>query len=118
MSKVKFTTIGAMLVNKKKDPNNPDEPKKFHIKLQQQKGKDGKPYGEQVFPITLANGKVLNDGDALVMFSKKEKFQELVRTGKMDQQKADDLSAFLLFDVCVVESVNEGNDNDPSEVPF
>lgn len=119
MSKVKFTNIGTMNVNKKKDPNNPDEPKKFHIRLQQNKGKDGKAYGEQVFPITLANGKVLNDGDSLIMFAKKEKFQELVQSGKMTQQKADELSAFLLFDICVVEDVNEGSGkDDSSDVPF
>ena len=116
--KNKYTNIGVMCKAKKKDPNDENEQNRFYLKLEQNKGKDGKPYGEQVFPITLANGKVLNDGDILSMFSKKEKFKKLVEEGKMDQEKADMLSSFLLFDICVVEPVNEGNGSSGSGPNF
>ena len=106
MSK-KFSNIGTMMVAKKRDPSNPDEAKRYYIKLEQQKSKDGAPYGEQLFPITLANGKKLNDGDILSLFSKKEKFQKAVEDNKMSQEKADELSAFLLFDIVVTETVQE-----------
>jgi hypothetical protein len=110
MAKKKYTNLGTMTAAKKKDPTDESEPKRFYIKLEQQKGKDGKPYGEQVFPITLANGKVLKDGDMLSMFSKKENFKRAVEAGKMDQEKAEFLSSFLLFDICVVEEVNDGEE--------
>jgi hypothetical protein len=116
--KKKYTNLGIMMVAKKRDPNNENEPKRFYIKLEQQKTKDGKPYGEQVFPITLANGMVLKDGDFLSMFSKKEKLQELVEDGKLDQERADYLSSFLLFDIVAVEEVDEGNDGGKGGIEF
>lgn len=115
-NKRKFFNIGTMTLAKKKDPNDQDEPKRFYIKLEQQKGKDGKPYGDQVFPIKLANGVVLNDGDMLAMFSKKEKFKKMVEDGKLDQDKADFLSGFLLFDICA--SAESESKSDDDEIPF
>ena len=114
MAKKKYTNIGVMKVAKKKNPNDPDESKRFYIGLEQNKGKDGKPYGEQIFPITLANGKVLKDGDALMMYSKKDKFNELVKKGSLTQEKADMLSSFLLFDIVLVEE-DDGSASSPSE---
>lgn len=115
-AKKKYLNLGVMTVAKPKDANDPDEAKRFYIKLEQQKGKDGKPYGEELFPIVLANGTILNDGDILSMYSKKEKFKKLVEDGKMDQEKADFLSSFLLFDICAVVSEGEGSGgSDPFE---
>lgn len=114
-NKRKYTNLGTMMVAKKKDPNDENEKKRFYIKLEQRKDKSGKPYGKQVFPITLADGSVLNDGDILTMFSKKEQFQKLVEQDKLDQDKADNLSSFLLFDICASEQVNE---SESDEVPF
>lgn len=116
--KKKFLNLGVMTVAKPKDANNPDEQKRFYIKLEQQKGKDGKIYGDQIFPITLANGTVLNDGDILSMFSKKEKFKKMVEDGKLDQDKADFLSSFLLFDICAVVSEDQDQETDSDDVPF
>jgi hypothetical protein len=116
--KKKYTNIGTVIKAKEKNNDGSD---RFYLKLEQQKGKDGKPYGEQVFPITLANGVVLKDGDSLSLFSKKAKLQSLVDAGKMEQDKADFLSSFLRFEVCVVETVNEGDGAppvNPDEIPF
>jgi len=115
--KKKYLNLGTMTVAKPKNPNDENEPKRFYIKLEQQKGKDGKPYGDQLFPITLANGVVLNDGDILSMFSKKEKFKKMVEDGKLDQAKADFLSGFLLFDICAVKE-ESSEDDGSDEVPF
>lgn len=115
MAKVKFTNIGTVMVAKKKDPNNEDEAPRYYIKLQQNKQKDGTPYGDLVFPITLANGKVLKDGDMLSLFSKKEKFNAAVEAGTMSQEKADELSAFIKFDVCVGEDTEEKSDSKPNK---
>ena len=101
--KKKYTNMGTMMVSKKKDENDPNEPKRYYIRLEQQKGKDKKPFGEVIFPITLANGVVLNDGDILSMFAKRPKFQKMVDEGKMTQEKADELSAFLAFDIVLTE---------------
>ncbi len=116
MNKNKFINIGTVKVSKKKNPDDENELPRFYLQLQQQKLKDGKPYGEQVFPITLANGKVLNDGDILAMFAKRPKLQQAVEDGKMDQDTADFLSSFLKYDVCVVES-SENQELDKSEGP-
>jgi hypothetical protein len=118
MAKKVYTNLGTMMVAKKKDPTDEKEPKRFYIKLEQQKTKDGKPYGEQVFPITLANGRVLNDGDILSMYSKKEKFQEAVEANKMDQDKANFLSSFMLFDIVATETVNEGEEKSKDQIDF
>lgn len=121
MSKKKYTTLGTMCASKKKNPDDENEKKRFYLKLEQNKGKDQKPYGESIYPIKLANGKVVNDGDILALFSKKEKFQKLVDEGKMDQAKADMLSSFLLFDIVLVEDVNEGDGpsfDSKEEIPF
>lgn len=120
MAKRKFSNIGTMLMSKKKNPEDKNEKRSFYIKLEQNKKKDGTPYGEQLFPITLANGKKILDGESLSLFSKREKFQELVDEGKMTQEKADELSAFLLFDVCVSEPVDEGGGpaSGSDEIPF
>lgn len=106
MEKKKYTNIGTMMA-KKADANNPDAPKGYYLKLEQQTKKDGTAYGDQIFPITLANGKVLNSGDILNLYSKKDKFSKAVEEGKMDQEKADFLSSFLLFDIVLTESADE-----------
>jgi hypothetical protein len=62
-----------------------DYPRTF-IKLEQSM-KDGQPYGDIMFPITFANGKKLNSGDCLTLFSKKGK-------------KAPD---YILYDVTISE---------------
>lgn len=113
--KVKFTNIGTLQSAKKKT-NDPKEKTKFYIKLQQNRSKDGKPYGEQIFPITLANGKVLNDGDILTLFSKKEKFDYQLEQGQITQQKYDQLTGFLFYDVCVGEK--EGEQGSPDSADF
>lgn len=121
--KKKYTTLGVMTKNKPYPDEAADAPPRFSIKLEQQKNKDKTPYGEVIFPITLANGKVLNDGDYLVMFAKKPKFQAAVEAGSMTQETADQLASFLLFDICVAESVDEGQaapapKKKKTEVPF
>jgi hypothetical protein len=121
MSKKKYTNLGVMCASKKKNPDDENEKKRFYLKLEQNKGKDNKPYGESIFPIKLANGKVIKDGDMLSLFSKKEKFEKLVEEGKMDQAKADFLASFLLFDIVLVEDVNEGDEpsfDSKEEIPF
>lgn len=111
MNKAKkiYTSLGTMMKAKAKNPNDEKEPARFYIKLEQKKDKNKKTYGEQIFPITLANGKQLNDGDILAMFSKKESFQRAVDANQMTQAKADELSSFLKFDIVFVESVDDGN---------
>lgn len=104
MAKNKYTNIGVVMTAKK---DKPDDPTRFYIKLEQRKDKDKKPYGDVIFPITLANGKVLNDGDILAMFSKADQFQNLVDKGSMTQAKADELKGFLRYDVCISEKLNE-----------
>lgn len=117
--KKKYYNLGVMKVAKKKDPSNESEPKRFYIQLEQQKSKDGKIYGDQIFPITLANGVVLNDGDSLSMFAKKPKLQKLVEEGKMEQDTADFLSSFILFEICASENVEGGSEgNDGGGVNF
>lgn len=101
MAKNKYLSIGTVM-KRKADPAKPDE-KGFYLRLEQPKDRNtGKIFGEQLFPITLANGIVLKDGDILSMYSKKESLQRLVDNKKMDQAKADELAEFLLFDVSVV----------------
>jgi hypothetical protein len=112
-TKKKYLNLGVMTVAKAKNPDDKDEAKRFYIKLEQQMSKDGKPYGEQIFPITLANGTVLQSGDMLSMFSKKEKFKKMVEEGRMDQEKADFLSGFLLFDICAVVSQDDDSNDFP-----
>ena len=111
MTKAKkvYTSLGTVMKAKKSNEGDAD---RFYLKLEQQKDKDGKPFGETIFPIKLANGRVLQDGQIVSMFSKKEKFQKSVNEGKMDQKKADELSAFLKYDVVLVEDVNEGSGSD------
>ena len=106
MEKKKYTNLGTMMA-KKADANNPDAPKGYYLNLEQSLKQDGTPYGDQVFPITLANGKVINSGDVLNLYSKKDKFNKAVEEGKMDQEKADFLSSFLLFDIVLTESADE-----------
>ena len=104
----KYTTLGTMMVAK--------NGKTRYIKLEQQTKKDGTPYGSTVFPITLADGRVLKSGDALFLQSKKDKFQRNVEAGKMTQAKADELSSFMIADLVLVEDVGsskpDGNDSD------
>ena len=104
-----YTSLGTVMKAKK---NNEGDADRFYLKLEQQKDKDGKPYGASIFPIKLANGVLLKDGQIVSMFSKKEKFQKSVSEGKMDQAKADELSSFLKYDVVLVEEVNEGGGSD------
>ena len=101
-----YTSLGTVMKAKKKNDGEAD---RFYLKLEQQKDKDGKPFGETIFPIKLANGRVLTDGQIVSMYSKKEKFQKSVDAGKMEQSKADELSAFLKYDVVLVEDVNQGS---------
>ncbi len=108
--KSKFINIGTMMLAKKKDANDEDEPNKYYIKLEQKEDKEGNIIGEKVFPITLANGRVLESGDILAMFSKKSQFKWLVENDKMTQEKADELSKFLIFDICVGEKQNKDKD--------
>lgn len=117
MSKKVYTSLGTVMKAKKKNEGDAD---RFYLKLEQKKDKDGKPVGASIFPIKLANGVVLNDGQIVSMFSKKEKFQKSVNEGKMDQAKADELSAFLKYDVVMVEEVNEGSgsSDDGSDINF
>lgn len=117
-AKKKYMTLGVLTVAKPRDGEGPESPKRLYIKLEQQVGKDGKPYGDQLFPITLANGVVLNSGDILSMFSKKDKFKRMVEEGKMDQEKADFLSGFLLFDICAVQDEESSDDGGSEGVPF
>lgn len=95
----KYMNLGQVVLKKK---TNPDEPDRFYIRLQQQAKKDGTVIGEKIFPITLANGEVLNSGDILSMFSIREKMEKLVKENKMDAEKADYLSGFLRYDVVAV----------------
>lgn len=116
----KYTNIGTVMVAKKKNPNDPNEKSRFYLKLEQQRNKDKTPYGDQVFPITLANGKILNDGDVLAMFSKKEKLDYQLENKKITQEKYDQLVSFLKYDVCLVEDLN-GSDSEPKDdgnIPF
>lgn len=103
MAKNKYTNLGTVMKSKKDNPNDPD---RFYIKLEQRRDKDKKIVGEPLFPITLANGKVLNEGDTLSMFSKTEQFKRLVADGKMTEETAEKMS-FLRYDVCLSEKLNE-----------
>jgi hypothetical protein len=117
-NKKKYTTLGTMMVAKKRDPNDENEAKRFYVKLEQQTKSDGTPYGETVFPITLANGKKLNSGDIISMQNKKEKFQRAVEAGRMDADKAAQLASFLLFDLVVVEDDNGSSDSGSDNINF
>lgn len=108
----KYTNIGTVMVAKKKNANDPTEKLRFYLKLEQQRNKDKTPYGDQIFPITLANGKVLNDGDILAMFSKKEKLDYQLEQKKITQEKYEQLVSFLKYDVCLVEDLINSNEND------
>lgn len=100
----KYVNLGQVILKKK---DNPDEPDRYYLKLQQQAKKDGTVIGDQVFPITLANGQVLNSGDILSLFSIKEKMNQLVKDGKIDAEKAEFLSSFLRYDVVMVRDADE-----------
>lgn len=97
-NKKQYLNLGTVTKRKPKT-DNPDEPKAFYIKMEQQKKKDGTPVGPQIYPIRLANGVVINDGDVLSMYSKKEKLKALVEDGKITQDTADKLASFLMYDV-------------------
>lgn len=120
MSDVKFYNLGTMMKQKPKDPNDENEPKKFYIKLEQQKSKDGKPYGDQIFPITLANGKVIKDGTFVAMKPKKEKLLKSLKEEKITEEKYKELVSFLLFDLVVVDdgSMPTAEPKNDEEIPF
>lgn len=93
----KFINIGTIMRKK-------DKPDQYYLKLEQSKTKDGDYYGEKLFPIKLANGTVLEEGDFLSVFSKKKKLLAADRP---------DLAKFLLFDLCVrLEDENEEEDEE------
>jgi hypothetical protein len=98
--KRKYLNIGTV---KRKKKEQEDEPDRFYLELNQARDKDGKPLNgsDELFPITLANGMKLEAGDILTMFSKKLSFQRKVSEGAMEQEKADYLSSFMKYDVCV-----------------
>lgn len=106
--KKKYTNIGTVKQARKKDPNDENEAPRFYLELQQTKDKEGKAIGEQIFPIKLANGVVLEDGQILSLYSIPEKLKRKVQNGDMSQAKADDLS-FLRFDVVLVEDADTGS---------
>lgn len=113
----KFLNLGTMMQAKKKT-SDPDEPKKFYLKLEQQKKKDGTLIGEQLFPITLANGVKLNDGDIISLQSKREKLQKMVDDDRMTQEKADQLASFLIFDMVAVVDESEEKKKDGDNIDF
>lgn len=117
-NKKKYTTLGTMMVAKKRDPNDENEAKRFYVKLEQQTKKDGTPYGDVVFPLTTASGKKIQSGDIISMQNKKEKFARSVEAGTMTQEKADQLSSFLLFDLVLVEDDNGSGDTDSDDIKF
>jgi hypothetical protein len=80
--------------------NFPDGSPKFGVHLGGQKDKEGNTVGENIFPITLANGLVITEGQYLEAASCKALYSYLVRTGKMTQEKMDQLS-FNKFDLYV-----------------
>ncbi len=112
--KYKYFNIGTILRGKKENPQDADW---FYIKLKQDTDSNGKPYGDQVFPITLANGIVLNVGDSLSLFSIPEKFKAKVEAGEMTQEKADELD-YLKFEVKVKQPLNAAKKSGSGEPNF
>lgn len=99
----------------------------FYFKFQQQQDKDGNHIGPTLFPITLADGTKIKDGDTMSLYSKKESLQRAVDQGKMSQEKADELSEFLRYDAVYTvkdggnapkKSNDNGSDEDSGDVNF
>lgn len=105
-SKKKYTNLGTVMVAKKYPDEAPDAPPRFYLKLEQSKDKNGNPLGDQVFPIKLANGAILESGDTLQMYCKRTKFKKAVADGKMSEEKAEELGSFLRYDVVLAEDAD------------
>lgn len=121
--KYNYTQFGTVQVSKKFNPDDENEPLRYCIKLGPNRDKkSGRVYGENVFPITLANGKVLEEGDYLTLFSIPEALKEKLKDGKIDQETYDFLTSYLKFDIKIKEPVSSGkkgsNDSGSDDVNF
>lgn len=89
----------------------------FRIELGQPRKKDGTLVGKDaksIFPITLANGEVLNEGDILTLKTPQSRIDGLVRAGVIDADKAEaqkaSIPTFVKYDVELdLEYARSGN---------
>lgn len=110
----KYLSIGRILRNK---PNDRVPGVTFSLKLEN-------PYKEDpIFPIKLANGLVLNEGDYLTLFDEEKRRQILVEEGKISSETAKNLS-FIKYSVCINterlqnknnKSNKKSSNNDPND---
>jgi hypothetical protein len=111
MAKYKNFSIGAIKMRKQEDPSGPKE---YYFQFQQrQNRKTGELVGPKVFPITLADGTIINDGDFANLFDTQVELQKLVNQGKLDAKKKSDMS-FLKYNM-VFSKKTEGNDDGGGE---
>lgn len=70
----------------------------FRIELGQPRDKEGNLIGKNavsIFPITLANGEVLNEGDILTLKSPQASLDSLVRSGILKAEVAEQRKAAI-----------------------
>jgi hypothetical protein len=115
-NKKKYLNIGTVMKSIPDEDADENAPDRFYLKLGQNRNEDGEPFsGDELFPITLANGMVIEDGECLTMFSKKEQFARKVKDGDMDKKQASYLSGFLKYDVCLAVDPEELADEDDQD---
>lgn len=78
----------------------------FYLKLGQLRKKDGSLVGKnasEVFPITLANGEVLNEGDVLFLNDPRTEVDQLeaknIISSEIAQQRRDNIKDFVKYNV-------------------
>lgn len=90
----------------------------YFLKFERQKNKDGKPYGDNPFPLAI------NEGDIFQMKRKEDDLQKLVDEGRMSQETADKICRTVRFEISKAPSrdgdakkSNQSSDGD-DEVNF
>lgn len=117
MAKYKNFPIGAIKMRKQEDPS---EPKEYYFQFQQRKNnKTGELVGPKVFPITLADGTIINDGDFANLYDTQAELQKLVTQGKMDAMTKSKMS-FLKFNLVFGKKIEDDDDggNEGSDINF
>jgi len=78
----------------------------FYIRLGQDRNKEGQLFGKnavEVFPITLADGTVINDGDALFLKDPRVKLNELAERNIIESsvalERISNIPEFVKYDV-------------------
>jgi hypothetical protein len=95
MSKGWKNNIGRMV--KKKNG------KGYFLIFGRRKDKDGKPLGENHFPLTI------NEGDIVQMKTKSDDLANLVREGKMSQETADKICESVKFELAIAPPKEDGD---------